>query len=80
MYCDTACIAFALHASASSGSAGDDAVVVSAQVAVVTVMVEQFFEITLLHALHPTKMGFFQRIQEYTRAVSALPLPDDLSC
>ncbi len=43
-------------------------------------LLQSSFELTLLHALHPTEMGFFQRIQVYTRAVSALPLPDDLSC
>ena len=39
---DTACIAFALHASASSGSAGNDDVVASAQLAMATVRVERF--------------------------------------
>ena len=38
---DTACIAFALHASASSGSAGNDDVV-CAPLAVRTVVVEQY--------------------------------------
>lgn len=36
-------------------------------------------QLTLLHALQPAQMSFFEGVQENAGAISALPLPDDFT-